>query len=241
MNDIKILLNNFPKKRPPIGIRIEKIYREHYKTNRNGGTILSSIARYIDRWMYKKIAESGKQNLNSSLATLEIGAGTLNQLSYEERDSIKVYDIIEPMDYLYKESQYLNLVRNKYKDIREVPKKELFDRIISIATLEHITDLPDVILASSKHLKKDGIFACGIPSEGGFLWGLAWRLSTGLEFRLRYNADYGQLMRHEHVNTADEIEMLAKYFFQDVKIKTFGFGKHFSLYKYIECKNPTKI
>ena len=83
-----------------------------------------------------------------------------------------------------------------------------------------------------------GVLACGIPSEGGFLWGAAWRLSTGLEFRLRTGLDYSELMRYEHLNDADEIEHLLRYYFRDVKLCRFGFGKHFSLYTYIECRNP---
>jgi len=241
MKDINLLLNSFPRSRPPIGDRIKKIYDEHYKSNRTGSTLFSSLARYIDGWMHRHVALSGNQDRGLDLATLEIGAGTLNQIPYENKCSSKIYDIIEPMEHLYKDSEYLHLVRNTYKDIREIPRKKIFDRIISIATLEHVTDLPDVISISAKLLKKNGVFACGIPSEGGFLWGLAWRLSTGIEFRVRYNADYGELMRHEHVNNAEEIEAVLKYFFQHVKIKHLGFGKHFSLFKYIECKGPIKV
>ena len=93
---------------------------------------------------------------------------------------------------------------------------------------------------SIKLLKHDGVFACGIPSEGGFLWGLAWRLTTGLEFKIRTGQDYGKLMRYEHLNTAYEIELMLKNFFKEVKVERFGVGRHFSLYSYIECRIPLR-
>jgi len=70
------------------------------------------------------------------------------------------------------------------------------------------------------------------------LWTLAWKLTTGLEFKLRYGLDYGLLMKHEHVNTAKEVEEVLVYFFSDVKCKVFGMSKSISLYRYYECNNP---
>ncbi len=46
-------------------------------------------------------------------------------------------------------------------------------------------------------------------------------------------------MRHEHVNTYDEILALNKYFFESVKVKYFPiFGKHISLYACIIATQP---
>ena len=83
-----------------------------------------------------------------------------------------------------------------------------------------------------------GEFISSIPSEGGFLWGLAWRIGTGLEFKLKYNLDYSNLMRHEHINSCFEILFLLKIIFQDVEVYKFGLGNHFSLYQCIKCSNP---
>jgi hypothetical protein len=41
---------------------------------------------------------------------------------------------------------------------------------------------------------------------------MAWRYGTGPVFRLRTGLDYAVMMRHEHVNTADEIESCMHYF-----------------------------
>ena len=234
------LFEAFPKSRPPLPETIQKIYNEHYKINRQGQTPASSIAQRLESWMHKKVAANKQINNKAApdYATLEIGAGTLNHLNYEPPSSN--YDIIEPMKELYENTASESLARKKFSDILEISGKHLYDRIISVAVLEHVLNLPELISASCTLLKKDGTFCCGIPSEGGFLWGLAWRLSTRLEFRLKYNADYGALMRHEHVNNAMEIEGLLRVFFANVRVTTFGMGKHFSLYKYIECKEPIK-
>jgi len=235
---IKDLLSSFPKKRPYLNERIKDIYESQYKANRDGSSPATSLAQRLERWMHHRVAESGKVNRSEDSETLELGAGTLNHLPYE--NSLSNYDIVEPMSFLFQNNDSLSSIRDNYADISDISGANKYDRIISIAVLEHITNLPHVIFDSIKLLKKDGIFSCGIPSEGGFLWGLAWRLSTGLEFRFRYGLDYGELMRYEHVNNMNEIECLLKYCFEEVTIKRFGFGKHLSLYTYLECRKPNQ-
>jgi hypothetical protein len=63
-------------------------------------------------------------------------------------------------------------------------------------------------------------------------------LTTGLEFRLRHNLDYGLLMRHEHVNTAAEIETLVGMLFEEVEIASFGLGRQLSLYRAMVARRP---
>jgi len=45
-------------------------------------------------------------------------------------------------------------------------------------------------------------------------------------------------MRHEHVNTAREIEEVLNYFFADVKSSVFGLAKSISFYQFYACKQP---
>lgn len=109
-----------------------------------------------------------------------------------------------------------------------------------MATLEHICNLPEVVAQSALLLMENGVFRASIPSEGTVLWTLAWKLTTGLEFRLRYNLDYGQLMKYEHVNSAGEIEDVLECFFQETRCRVFGLSKAFSLYRFYECRKPAK-
>lgn len=229
----------YPKTRPNLDDDIVRIYEDEYKKNRSGQTAASSLAQKFESWMHKKVSKSFYSITSDACNTLEIGAGTLNQLPYEAENVN--YDIVEPMSFLFEDSDFLYRVRNYFKDISEIPATNRYCRIISVAVLEHLDDLPSVVKQSIRLLKSDGVFACGIPSEGGFLWGLAWRLTTGLEFRIRTGKDYGKLMRHEHLNDALEIETVLRHFFKEVRVRRFGLGRHFSLYTYIECRNPIAV
>ena len=230
------ILNGFPKKRPALSKKIKDIYAKQYEENRNGGSAASSVAQKLETWMHKKIAKASPTQQLKFCNTLEIGAGTLNQLPFENRNGN--YDFIEPMEFLYLGSPNIKKTRNAYSDISDIPKSFKYNRITSVAVLEHVEDLPNLITKCIEHMTDGGVFGCGIPSEGGFLWGAAWRLSTGLEFFIRTGLNYSELMRYEHLNDADEIEHLLRYYFRDVELCRFGFGKHFSLYTYIECRNP---
>jgi hypothetical protein len=129
-------------------------------------------------------------------------------------------------------------VRRAYADIGEVPAEARYDRIISIAVMEHIEDLPLTLARAAQRLSPGGVFKAAIPSEGGLLWRLGWTLTTGLEFRLRHGLDYGKLMAHEHVNTAAEIERLIRALFAEVRVEAFGIGRQLSLYRYIQAREP---
>ena len=120
-----LLFEAFPKSRPPLPKEIQQIYEKHYKVNRQGETPASSIAQRLESWMHKKIAANNK----IASTTLEIGAGTLNHLHYEQ--PVSNYDIIEPMKELYEDSASKSLVRNQFSDISEI--SHIYDRIIFVA------------------------------------------------------------------------------------------------------------
>ena len=114
-----------------------------------------------------------------------------------------------------------------------------YDRIISVAVLEHIEDLPCEIARCCLHLNQGGVFQAGIPSEGGFLWWLGWRATTGMSYWLRNRLDYGVLMRHEHLSTGPEIIRIVRLLFTDVSVRRFFLPfHHLSLYAYVEARNP---
>jgi len=230
------MFDNFPKTRPPLPKEIQDIYSAHYKSNREGQTTASSLAQRMESWLHRQVASDVANLQDSAKVTLELGAGTLNQLQYES--TVHSYDIIEPFTDLYKSSPILGKVRNIYSDISEVPNSCRYDRITSIATLEHICNLPEVIARSGLLLAENGVLRASVPSEGTLLWTLGWKLTTGLEFKLRHGLDYSLLMKHEHVNTAKEIEEVLHYFFKRIKCKVFGLSKSISIYRYYECHNP---
>jgi len=231
------MFDNFPKTRPPLPKEIKDIYSAHYKSNREGQTTAASLAQRMESWLHRQVANDVAKHKDSVKKTLELGAGTLNQLQYEP--AVQSYDIVEPFHDLFKNSSYLGRVRNIYSDISVVPRHYRYDRITSIATLEHVCNLPEVIARCGLLLTESGVLRASVPSEGTFLWALGWRLTTGLEFRLKHGVDYDLLMKHEHVNTAKEIEEVLEYFFKNTRCKVFGLSKSVSFYRYYECRSPS--
>ena len=189
----------------------------------------------MESWLHKQVAKDldGKKG---TLITLEIGAGTLNQLHFEPE--VGPYDTIEPFKELYDGSKLLKKIRYVYGDIDDIPHDHRYDRITSIATFEHICNLPVVVAKCGLLLRSGGALRVAIPSEGTMLWKLGWKLTTGLEFKRKYGLNYGILMAHEHVNTAEEIEAIVKYFFDDVSENVFGISKSLSLYQFYACRKP---
>lgn len=189
----------------------------------------------MESWLHRQVARDVVRDCTGK-RTLELGAGTLNQLDFEPE--VGAYDIVEPFAELYAESPHLPRIRRIYPDVRQVPRDVRYDRITSVATLEHICDLPQVVAMAALHLEPNGVFRAAIPSEGTILWALGWRLTTGLEFRLRHGLDYGELLRHEHVNSAHEIEEVLEFCFESVERRVFGLNRALSLYQSFVCAKP---
>jgi SAM-dependent methyltransferase len=185
--------------------------------------------------MHRRIARDARRSIHG-LSTLEIGAGTLNHLSYEAHNA--AYDIVEPAHYLFEGSPFLTDVRTIYNDVNEVPSDTLYDRIISIASFEHICNLPEVVARCGLLLKPDGELRAAIPAEGGPLWKLGWMLTTGWEFKRRHGLDYEVIMRREHVNTWREVSDVLNHFFQKVECSYLGLTRALSFYQVYICRDP---
>jgi SAM-dependent methyltransferase len=233
--DLAALLARFPKTRPPLPPKLAAIYTQQYLENRSGETPAASLSQRLERWLHRQVAADVKGATNPG-ATLELGAGTLNQLAYEPAGG--AYDIIEPFEDLFRASPLIGGVRATYADIRQIPDAAVYARITSVASLEHICDLPFVLARSARLLAPGGTLRAAIPSEGGLLWAMGWKLTTGLEFRLRHGLDYGQLMAHEHVNDAREVETLVRALFEEVEVRSFGLGRQLSLYRFLAARSP---
>jgi hypothetical protein len=230
------MFEKFPKQRPPLPQEIADRFTSIYKANREGKSVASTMSQRLESWCHRQVAKDVKFLTEPNKVTLELGAGTLNQLRYET--SVSQYDIVEPWAGLFENSPQIARISNIYADISEIPMGNRYDRITSIAVLEHICNLPQTIAKSGLLLNENGVFRASIPSEGTWLWTLGWKVTTGLEFRLKYGLDYGLIMRHEHVSTADEIEEVLRFFFEEVKCRVFGISKSISLYRFYECRNP---
>ncbi len=229
------ILARFPKTRLALPAEYQRIYEQLYRDNREGRTTASSVAQWMEGWMHRRVA-ADVRSPGAGPSTLEIGAGTLNHLPYEPGTS--PYDIVEPFTALFRGSPHLGRVRSVYDDVAAIPEGTAFCRIISIAAFEHVCNLPEVVARAGLLLCDGGHLRVAIPSEGHFLWTAGWKLTTGLEFRLRRHLDYGVLLRHEHVNTADEIGAVLRIFFRTVQRCLFGLSRELSLYQFLDCWAP---
>ena len=227
------LINVYPKKRPKLSLKLKKIFQNEYKINRE-----SKINSFFEKWMHKNIL---KFNNKSKINTLEVGAGTLNHLFYENLKKKDKYDIIEPKKFLYQNNILKKRINKVYPDYNNLPTKK-YDRIISCATLEHITDLPKFLAISAFKLKnKNSFHSHSIPCEGYLAWTIANRYLSGMLFKLRTGCSYNELMQYEHVNNYDEIYSIIKFFYKDVKVRfsyPFFLTPHMSFYANISFSKP---
>ena len=151
---IENLIQTYPRKRPPLSKAIQLIYKDQYKQSRSGQGFINWLCQKVESWMHWQIVKN-----TSSGNTLELGAGTLNHIKYELiKKQHTNYDIVEPSTYFYNDSNDKIHVSNFYSDIKEIPAGIKYNRIISVATLEHVTDLPDMLNHCTKLLNKEGAF-----------------------------------------------------------------------------------
>lgn len=229
--NLAALLGTYPRPRPPLTPAHEAIFARQYRINREGAGGVEGLAQRLERWMHAQVAQLRGGPI------LELGAGTLNHLHHEPPG--EAYDVVEPFRELFSERPEATRVRSFFDDVADIPPDRNYRRIISIAVLEHLTDLPRDVARASLHLQPQGVFQAGIPSEGGLLWWIGWRFSTGISYRLRTGLDYGVVMRHEHVNRAPEILAIVRHLFGNVAIRRFPFpGHHTSFYTYVEARIP---
>ncbi len=237
---IQTLLGTYPRTRPPLTPAHEAIFAAEYQRNREGRGSVLRAASGLEAWMHRRVARgSGARG-----PVLEIGAGTLNHLPFEPAAAREHYDIVEPMRYLVDSNPAaLAQVRGRFESIADVPTPArggvAYARVVSIAVLEHMTDLPAEVARCVVSLREDGLFQAGIPSEGGLAWYLAWRCVTGTAYRLRTGLDYRVVMRHEHVNTAADIKSVLGHFFERLTLRRFPLPMHhLSFYTYLEAAGP---
>src|SRR5512140_3633362 len=95
VRDPAAMLARFPKSRPPLPPKLEAIYTKQYIENRSGETPAASLSQRLERWLHHQVAADVKCAATPG-STLELGAGTLNQLAYEPAGP--AYDIVEPFE-----------------------------------------------------------------------------------------------------------------------------------------------
>ena len=228
--NIEELIAKYPKIRPELPDAYRKRYVSDYQDNRSGKT--ASFAKTLESWMHRQVAKASQGS-----TILELGGGNLNHLQFES--AYETYDVVEPFEELWRDSPQLDLVGTMYTDIRSIEPAKLYSKILSIAVLEHLVELPFILARSGLLLAEGGTFCAGIPTEGALAWYCGWKFGTGIPYQLRTGLDYSVLMKHEHVNNATEITELVRYFFKDVELSRFPLPIfHGSFYTCLTARNP---
>ncbi len=231
--EIQRLLRSYPRRRPALPAAYQAIYVDHHRKNRSSRGLLQGVVLRLEGWMHRCVAARAK----GGETILEIGAGTLNHLPYER--GFASYVAVEPFHELWEDSPHRREVERIYPSLRDVPAASRYHRILSVAVLEHLEELPGMVARGALLLEPEGIFQAGIPTEGGLLWGLSWRCTTAISFYLSRRLNYARIMRHEHINDAAEIEAVLRYFFHRVERRRFPASwRHVSFYTYLEARGP---
>ncbi len=233
---IGAVMGRFPKIRPALSPKEEAVHATLMKRNRERLTLFTRVSDFLESWMHRRVSKGTQLPPGHHL--LEIGAGTLNHIPYEPAEV--VYDVVEPSTNMYDDKTGHDRVRAFYANTGDIDNAQRYDRIITIAALEHMTDLPANVAKSGLLLNDGGVFRAGIPSEGGLIWGLSWRL-IGLDLFIRTRHNWAEHMRHEHVNTASEIISVVEYFFDRVTVRRFPLPfHHLSFYAAIDARQPNR-
>jgi len=228
---IELYKKKYPKKRKPLNKDLKKIFNKFYLSNRT-----SFLSQLLESWLHFSIKKIKKKNSK----TLEIGAGTLNHLAYENLTHTS-YDIIEPKKFLFKKNYNISKINKIYKNISEC-KNNYYDRIISCAVLEHLENLPNFLIISSCKMKKFAFQSHSVPLEGYPMWDFSWRILSGLLFRIKTGHSFKEVQKHEHLNKFNEILFLIRFFYRKVKVKYSYpfFYKYLAFYANITFSNPNK-
>ena len=229
------LFGTYPRIRRPLPPQYQAIFARQYADNRAGRGSVNSLAQRAEGWMHRQVARRGRPGGD----VLDFGAGNLNHYGYEH--GFARYDVVEPFKLLLEDAPPGALVEDgTFSYVHDISGRT-YDRIFSIAVLEHLVDLPRDVARCASLLKPGGLFQAGIPCEGELGWTLGYMLSTGLAFRLKYGLDYRVIVRHEHVNTYRDIIAVVGAIFRQVSVRRSWFPaplKHASFYAYMEACDP---
>ena len=162
------------------------------------------------------------------VSTLEIGAGLGEHLLYEkltseQRRNYVAVELRENMlDELRRRHPEIQAIQADCQQSLPFPDSS-FDRILAIHVLEHLPDLPATVAEMHRLCRPTGTLSVVLPCEGGFLYGLARRISAQSFFERHYRQPYKWLIEHEHISVPAEIISVLERHFRVVQREYFPF------------------
>lgn len=206
-------MSKWPKTIPPLTPE-QRVIADDFM--RYWHEVLPKKFSLADRFGHEYVARTAPADFG---ATLEIGAGLGEHLSYESLSPRQVRDY-HGLDI---RENMADALRKNYPDVnalvgdcqQTLPFSDgHFDRIIAIHVLEHLPNLPAAVRELHRLCNPQrGVLQVVIPCEGSLAYGLARRVSAQRIFEKRYKQSYGWFIKREHINLPGEvIEELAPYF-----------------------------
>ncbi len=147
------LFASYPRQRRPLAPEYQAVFNQHYTDNRAGRGGANSLAQRAEGWMHRQVAKRGRPGEH----VLDFGAGNLNH--YRHESGFGRYDVVEPFTLLLQDAPEAVRVDDTFSYVHDIEGRT-YDRIFSIAVLEHLVDLPRDVARCASLLKPAGIFQC---------------------------------------------------------------------------------
>lgn len=138
---------------------------------------------------------------------LEIGPGPNPALKYLDLDPANYYAVERGAEFVEELA-------------RSVPRQNIldedvsagidfggirFDKIIAAHVLEHLLDLPSVMLDMKRLLQPSGHIDIVLPCEGSVLYTIGRKFSSEREYKKKFGAGFKEIMKSDHVNDIFEV------------------------------------
>ncbi len=163
---------------------------------------------YVDRFNHNFPVKYSRPGFR---ATLEIGAGLGEHISYEkltpeQEANYYALELRENMaEGIRKRFPRVRAIVGDCQGRLDFPDGH-FDRVIAVHVLEHLPNLPAAIREAWRLLdKRRGQFLVVIPTEGSPAYTLARKLSGERTYKKHFGGDYSWLYKREHINLPPEL------------------------------------
>jgi SAM-dependent methyltransferase len=198
---------DWPKPRPELTKEQTAIYEDW---NREfSGVVLDERFGWISRFNHDFAASSARPGGR----TLELGAGAGTHLPFEPAGAYVAVERSAQVAALIPERPGLEVLVADCED--RLPYEDAsFDRVLAIHVLEHLYNLPVTLAEVARVLKSTGVFSVVIPCEGGLAYTLGRQVTARRGFEKRYGVPYEWLIRYDHCNTAREVMVELRSFFE---------------------------
>jgi len=204
----------------------ERYAREDYDSLYSGAS--GVLMRGSHRLMEKGISAAQNERV------LEIGGGAMPHIYWMDSSNTKLYTVSDKISFHRKKLEKLksdlpSQAELKLHDFDKDPALDNvgseFTRIIASHVLEHIPDPEGALVTWFSKLARKGVLSIAIPCDPGW----AWRLGQFIAYRgyckeADWNlsfTEYDLIMSREHVNSADRLLKILRYYCRKPEIRWF--------------------